>query len=639
MVKRYLDKLPLKKAIEILEEEFKDLRAETEIIAVDQAVGRVTAQGIKANRSAPDFYASAMDGIAVKAKDTADASSRNPIILKKGVQAVPVDTGNPIPEGFNAVIKIEEVNEVDVDNYQIEKSVPVWNHIRSIGESVVKGNLILTAGHKIRDFDLGALLEAGVTELEVYKKPKVIIIPTGDELVRPSKELKKGELVEFNSAMVKSALIKWGAEVKVTDIIKDNKELIKKEVKKASKECQLLIILSGSSAGRKDFTRDILKAEAKILFHGVNIMPGKPILTAKLDDKAVVALPGYPISALLDNYLFVRELIYLLQGQKADQFDQEVVEVKRKISSDIGLEEFIRVNLIADSNGQKPLTAVPLKRGSSAMESIIKADAILRISENKEGLAPGDKAPAVLLKSKAKIKKDLLLIGSHDLSLDLIRNEIAKRGADFRLKLQTVGSMAGLTALRRGESHLAGAHLLDSESGEYNISYLKRFFKNKKIALINLVNREQGFYLKKGNPKNISSISDLKNKDINFVNRQRGAGTRVLFDYLLKEEGIDSTQINGYNKEEFTHIAAAAAVGRGSADAALGIRAAAEVIGVDFLSLTKESYDLILEAAMLDDPRIEYLIKLLREKEIKEQIKALGGYEVNASGSLKILEL
>lgn len=497
MAKRYLDKLPLQVALDQLHEEFKNFRAETEIIAVDEAAGRITAQAVKANRSAPDFYASAMDGIAVRAKETADASSRNPVLLKKGVQAVAVDTGNPIPEGFNAVIKIEEVNEVDEDYYKIEKSVAVWNHVRSIGESVVKGNLILTVGHKIRDFDLGALLEAGITEVEVYKKPVVTIIPTGDELVKPVKELQKGELVEFNSTMVKSALRKWGAEVKITDIIVDNKKLIKKNSKKTIKESQLVIILSGSSAGRKDFTRDILKSEGRILFHGVNIMPGKPILAAKVANKPVIALPGYPISALLDNYLFVRELVYLMQGQKAAEFDQQQVEVKRKINSDIGLEEFLRVNLIAKNDDQELLTAVPLKRGSSAMESMVKADAILRISENKEGLAPGDKAPAILLKSKAEIKKDLLLIGSHDLSLDLIRNEIAKRGLDFRLKLQTVGSMAGLTALRRGESHLAGAHLLDIESGEYNISYLKRFFKNKKMALINLVEREQGFYLKK----------------------------------------------------------------------------------------------------------------------------------------------
>jgi putative molybdopterin biosynthesis protein len=273
------------------------------------------------------------------------------------------------------------------------------------------------------------------------------------------------------------------------------------------------------------------------------------------------------------------------------------------------------------------------------MESMLKADGILRITANKEGLHPGDKAPVMLLKDRNKIKKDLLLIGSHDLSLDLIKNEIKKRNYKFDLKLQTVGSMAGLTALRRNESDLAGAHLLDPESGEYNISYLKRFFKGQKLLLVNLVYREQGLYLKKGNPKNIKSIKDLTKSNINYINRQRGAGTRVLFDFLLKENNIKAEEISGYQKEEYTHIAAAAAVGRGSADAALGIRAAAEVMDVDFLPLAEEKYDLIIKENRLDDPRINKLIELINQAEIKTEIEKLGGYNCQETGKITKLQL
>ncbi|MFW6294766.1 MAG: molybdopterin biosynthesis protein [Halanaerobium sp.] len=639
MVKRYLDKLSLNDAVEKMLNRFKDLKADTEIISTNEAVGRITAESVKALRSAPDYYASAMDGIAVKAKDTAGASERNPVILKKEEAAVLVDTGDPVPEEFDAVIKIEEVNEIDKNTYTIEKGVPTWNNIRSIGESVVKGQLILTAGHKLRDYDLGALLEAGVTELKVYKKPSVTIIPTGDELVKADSQPKRGELVEFNSVMVKAALNDWGAEVYITEIIADQKELIKKKVLESLKDSEMVIVLSGSSAGREDYTINLLKESGDIIFHGVNIMPGKPVIMAELEKKAVVGLPGYPISAWIVNQLFIKKLIYSMQGLKAPDFNQIKAEVNRKVPSDIGLEEFLRVNLIPSADDENRYTAVPLPRGSSAMESIVNADAILRIAENKEGLAPGDKAPAILLNNKENIKNDLLIIGSHDLSLDLIRNKIAANGAGFRLKIQTVGSMAGLTALRRKESHLAGAHLLDVETGEYNISYLKRFFKGKKMALINLVFREQGFYLKKGNPKNFKNINDLTREDINFVNRQRGAGTRVLLDYLLEKENIKSSQIAGYNKEEYTHIAAAAAVGRGSADAALGIRAAAEVMDVNFLAAAEEQYDIILEERFLEDSRVKYLLSLLNDNSLKKEIEDLGGYSTDKTGTIRIIEV
>lgn len=637
MSKKYLDKVSLQKAIEKLKSRFKNSNSKSELIKTTEAVNRVTAAGVYAQRSAPDYYAAAMDGIAVKAEKTSGASERNPIKLLIGKDAVAVDTGDPIPEEFNAVIKVEEVNQLDQKTYLIEKSVAPWNHIRSIGESVVKGNLLLTAGTLIKDYDLAALLEAGITELEVYKKPLVTIIPTGDELVPAEKTPARGELAEFNSQMVRAALKGWGAEVKITEIIPDQKDLIKAKFEEVLAISDLVIILSGSSAGREDYTIEIIKDKGEIIFHGVNIMPGKPLIAAEVEKKAVFGLPGYPLSAWLDNQLFIRELIYQLQDLKAPQMKEIKAKVKRKIPSDIGLEEFIRVNIILDEDNN--YLAVPLKRGSSAMESIIKADAILKIAENKEGLHAGDFAPAILLKNEADLKDNLLLIGSHDLSLDLLRNQIKKEKLAFDFKLQTVGSMAGLTALRRGESHLAGAHLLDPATGDYNISYLKKYFKDQKIALINLVYREQGFYLKKGNPKNINSIADLLKEDINYINRQRGAGTRVLFDYLLEKNEIEPAEISGYTKEEYTHIAAAAAVGRGSADAALGIRAAAEVMDVDFMPVAEEKYDLILKAEMLEDPRIKKLLQLINSENTKNKIKKLGGYQTEQTGEIEILDL
>jgi len=633
MRKIYLNKVSLAEAKQKFFGKFHNLRTEAEEIEVEKTIGRVSSEAVYARRSAPNFYASAMDGIAVKSEITAGASERNPVKLKKGKEAVFVDTGDPVPDDFDAVIKIENVVENE-DIFEIEKGVSPWHNIRSIGESVVKSQMIIPSNHKIRDFDLGALIEAGVKKISVYKKPEVKIIPTGNELVKGDSELKKGQLVEFNSKMIKSSITKWGGRAGTTDIIPDQKKMIQKNIEEAVKNNDITIVLAGSSAGKEDYTLSILEELGRVIIHGVNIMPGKPVILAEVNNKPVIGLPGYPLSALLNNNIFVRKLIYSLQGLKSPELPEIEAKVKRKVPSNIGLEEFLRVNL-TEINDE--IIAVPKKRGSAAMESIVKADGIIRISENKEGLSKNDKAPVILLEGKEKIKNNLSLIGSHDLSLDLIQDEIQKNMKDFYLNIQSVGSMAGLMALKRGECQLAGAHLLDPETGNYNLTHLKRIFKDKKMALITLVERQQGFYVKKGNPKNINSISDLLAKDISFINRQRGAGTRVLFDYLLNKNEIEPSEINGYEQEEFTHIAAAIAVGRGSADAALGIEAAAKATEVDFIPVTEERYDLILFEEDLQDKRIEYLISLLRNKETQKKIEKLGGYKTEKTGNISIV--
>jgi len=635
MRKIYLDKLSLKDAKNKFLSEFKNLRTSFQKVKIENSLGKVTSEAVYAKRSAPDFYASAMDGIAVKASSTAGASERNPIKLKKGSEAVFVDTGDPIPERFDAVVKIEEVNEIDENTVEIEKAVSPWYDIRSIGESVVKGQLIIPSNHKIREFDIGALIEAGIEEVKVYEEVKTKIIPTGNELVDSSSKVKKGQIVEFNSKMIKASISKWGAKGISTKIIPDKKELIKKEIENGVSEFDLTIVIAGSSAGTEDYTHNILDELGEVLVHGVNIMPGKPVILAKVNNKPVIGLPGYPLSALINNYIFIREIIYKLQGLNAPKLDEIEAKVKRKIPSDIGLEEFLRVNL---SEVDEELIAVPKKRGSAAMESIVKADGIMRIGENKEGLSKNDKASVVLLKNKEKVRNNLSLIGSHDLSLDLLEDEIKRKNLGFNFNIQSVGSLAGIMALKRGEGHLAGAHLLDSETGEYNVSEIKRIFKNKKMATINLVKRQQGFYVKKGNPKNIKSIKDLKNNSISFINRQRGAGTRVLLDYLLDKDDINSSEINGYSQEEYTHISAAVAVGRGTADVALGIEAAAKAVGVDFIPLSEEQYDLILFEKNLNDWRIEKLISLLKDGKIQNKIKNLGGYKTDKTGEITIIE-
>ncbi|MCF8000521.1 MAG: molybdopterin biosynthesis protein [Halanaerobiales bacterium] len=631
----YLKKASLEKAQKLLLEHFKDYELKTEKVKTKNSQNRVTAQAVYAEKSAPDFYASAMDGIAVKADQTNYASERKPVILEKGKDFTYVDTGDSIPQKFNAVIKIEEIEIISEEEIEVIKSVPVWHNIRSIGESVIKQQLILPANTEIEVFDIGAMLEAGVTEVEVYQKPKVGIIPTGSELVSPESDIKKGQLVDFNSTMLKLSAENWGSQATNYGIVKDDYDKIKKNIIKANGKNDLTIIIAGSSAGREDFTLSILQKLGEVLVHGIEIMPGKPLIIAEVNNKPVIGIPGYPLSALLDFNLFVKPLIKSMYGLEYGLPIKLKAKVKKKIPSTAGLKEFVRVNLTEIEN---ELVAVPQKRGSASMHSLINADGVMPIKESKEGIFSGDFTDVYILKSKSKIKNNLMMIGSHDLAVDKLINQIKKNKENFELNIQSVGSMSGLVSLKRGECQLAGAHLLEPETGEYNISYINDLFKNEKMAVINLVHREQGLMVKKNNPKNLEDINSLKEKNIKFINRQRGSGTRVLLDYLLKTNNIDKTNIKGYEKEELTHMGAAVQVAEGTADAALGIRAAASAVDLDFIPIKKEKYDIILKKKSLNDPRIKRLINIIKSSPFQKVVKELKGYDLKNSGEINIIE-
>lgn len=632
--KIYLNKMSLKAAQDKFFAVFSARVMPGEEIRINHARGRITAQSVFAQRSAPHYAASAMDGIAVQADDTALASERNPVELIAGKTAFWVDTGEPLPENCDSVIKIEEVYQ-KAGQLVIEKAVAPWQHVRSIGESVIRGQLVLPINHQITSYDLGGLLEAGVTKVLARKKPQVAIIPTGTELVPADNDPRKGQLIEFNSAILQGYLEEWGADAQITEIVNDQEELIRAQIISAVADNDIIVVIAGSSAGKEDFTLKILQEIGTVFVHGVNIMPGKPVILAEVNGKPVIGLPGYPLAATLDNYLFIRPLVYSLLGLAVPKTPSIEGVIKRKIPSHVGLAEFLRVNL-AEIDGQ--IVAVPRKKGSAAMESLLKADGVLVIPEQKEGLAGGSKCPVFLLKPQSEIRNNLLLIGSHDLTLDLLTDLLRRNKTGFDLITQSVGSLAGLMALKRQEAHLAGAHLLDETTGEYNLAHVRRVLPGRQIALINLVYRQQGLMIKRGNPKNIQGITDLVRNDIHYINRQRGAGTRILFDYWLKKSGILPSEITGYQREEYTHIAAAVAVFSGFADTALGIKAAAEAMDLDFLPLVEERYDLVISSDLLHDWRINCLLEIINSTDFKTQVEALGGYRLDNSGEIKYID-
>jgi putative molybdopterin biosynthesis protein len=631
----YLDNMPLKQAEQIFFDELKQKNIlkvmDAETIDVSNCLGRITSAPVFAKISSPHYHAAAMDGIAVASSVTFGADEKNPVSLKEGTQFHYVDTGDPLPQGSDTVIMIEEIHPAEEGVVEIIKSYSPWQNVRGIGEDIVATELIVPENHRLRPQDLGAVIAGGHTQISVRKKPKVAIIPTGTELVSPGDVLKPGDIIEYNSAMLSGFVSEWGGEALVMNRVIDDYEKIKAAVEEALTKADVVVINAGSSAGSEDYTSSIVGELGKLLVHGIAIKPGKPVIMGIVKNKPVIGIPGYPVSAAITMNLFIKPLLYDMQGIPVPHTECVDAVLSRRVVSSIGTEEFIRVKL--GKIGEK-VVASPLSRGAGVIMSMVRADGIVRVPAMKEGLESGENIQVELLRCRQDIENTVAIIGSHDVTLDVLANEVKKRFAEMNLSSAHVGSMGGIMALKRGEAHMAGMHLLDPETGEYNVPYIRRYLPETKIILVNLVYRQQGLMVAKGNPKGIKHISDLKRKDVLFVNRQRGAGTRLLLDLKLKELGISGDEINGYEREEYTHMAVAASVAGGSADAGLGILAAANALDLDFIPVSPERYDLAIPEEYYNLNSIQKVLQIVISDDFKKKVEALGGYDTSKTGSV-----
>ncbi|NLM43699.1 MAG: molybdopterin biosynthesis protein [Clostridiales bacterium] len=627
--KIYLDNMDVDEALKLFLDR-TGYKQEIEEIHVIQSLGRVTADAVFAIYSSPNFNASAMDGIAVRAKDTYEASEVNPVIFKKG-QYKYVDTGDPISEPYDAVIMIEDVVEVGEGNLKIISPVFPWQNVRPIGEDIVANEMIIPSNHIIGPVDIGALLSGGITTIKVYKKPRVGIIPTGTEIVEPGEKLKIGDIIESNSRMLEGLVKEYGGEPLRYSIVADDYELLKAAIKNALMENDIVVINAGSSAGSEDYTSKLVEDMGELIVHGVATKPGKPVVLGFIENKPVIGVPGYPVSAWVVFEIFAKPLINRWAGRQIKQEKKVEAVLSKRLVSSLRNKEFVRVKLGKVNNN---LIATPLSRGAGVTMSLVRADGILEVPQTCEGYEAGEKVNINLLKDLEDIQNTIVSIGSHDLIMDIIGNMIHRKNSAYNLSSSHVGSMAGLMALRRGEAHMAPIHLLDEETGTYNIEYIKKYLANMDIALIKGVKRIQGIMTKKNNPKSIKGIEDLARDDIRFVNRQKGAGTRILTDYLLKNAGIDTEKINGYQREMTTHMAVAAAVASGSADVGVGVYSAAKAMDLNFIPIGEEEYDFAIPTAFLDEIMIKLFIEVIMSKDFKDYLNQMGGYGIENTGHI-----
>lgn len=628
----YLTNVPLDEArgeyLERLQE--NGFAGQTEMVSVQNACGRITARAVYAAICAPHYAASAMDGIAVHAKDTFGATETTPVRLTPQ-QYMVVDTGDPVPEDCDAVIMVEDIVRGEDETVTIYAAAAPWQHIRQIGEDICAGEMILASYMEVTPAAIGAMIAGGVLEIEVIKKPVIGIIPTGDEIVAPCADPKPGDILEFNSSIFSAMVQEWGAEAKTYPIVPDRFDAIREMVAGAADECDIVLLNAGSSAGREDYSVSVIRELGDVVYHGIAIKPGKPAILGLRGAVPILGVPGYPVSGIIVIEELLKPLVAEWFHSNMAPAQLATATLTRPVVSGLKYQEFVRVRM-GEVGGK--LTASPLSRGAGVVSSFMKADGILEVPQGTEGYEAGEEVQVRLLSTPEKLQNTLVVIGSHDPLLDEVADMMHRADPTFFMSSSHVGSMGGIMAIRRGEAHAGGCHLLDTETGVYNLSFLKKYFPNGGIRLVRCVGRQQGLMLAKGNPLDIKGFADIAKNGVRYVNRQKGSGTRVLMDYLCEQYAVNVSDIYGYEREELTHTSVAAQIANGSADAGMGIYSAAQLYDLDFLPICIEEYDLIIPDHAWETPVVQQLIATLKSPAFREKMLAMGGYTVDHPGEI-----
>ena len=625
----YLSNIPVEEALGYLMAylEKEKIELTTEVIPVAEAVGRVTGIPVYARKSNPPFLSSAMDGIAIINTYLKEAKETSPVILEMD-QFEEIDTGDKVKPPYNCVVPAEEVTYLADGKVELIRSVIPWSHVRPVGEDIGDNELIVPIYHTLTAYDTGVILNGGWTDVTVLKKPHIVLIPTGDEMVSPYEPYEEGKLIDCNSTVFKGILEAIGAKVTIIPIVVDDKPLFKKAIMDGVNMGDIVVINAGSSAGRDDYTVHLIRELGEVFCHGIAMRPGKPTVLGGIDKTPVLGIPGFPVSAAFSLETFVKPLVAHLLKRALP--DLEILEgtLATQVPSQFGALELVRVLVGKIDDTFKVL---PLPRGSSSLSSLSKADGLIKIPPLSQGYEKGEPVHVELLSNPSQLAKRLVIQGSHDFTLDVLKNTVRMQAPEYELITTNVGSLTGILAVKNKEAHGAGIHLLDEGTHSYNFSYIDKYL-GKEGRLIHIAKRQQGLILPKGNPKGIHSLKDVIEKEGVYVNRQLGAGTRVLLDYLLKKDALDKNSVEGYNQIVYTHLEVGARVASGQGDVGMGIYSAAALYELDFIPITEESYDLCCLDSFMDSYLYELFITCLKESSFREKIEQYGGYDLRESG-------
>ncbi len=611
-----------------------------EELPIQDCVGRVLAEDVYAPTDVPPFDRAAMDGYAVRAEDTFGADEDEPVELEvigtveAGVKpeievepgkAVEIATGAMIPKGANAVVMVEYTSQED-SRILVYRPVSPGDHVVYAGSDIMSGELIVRAGTPLTHREIGVLAACGVEKVKVYRKPKVAIISTGNELVEVGEKLEYGKIYDINSYALAAAVEENGGIPIILGIARDKEDEIRQKVAEGLRVADIVITSGSTSAGAGDVVYKILDEwEPGVLVHGVAVRPGKPTIIAVCEGKPVFGLPGYPTSALTIFEVFVAPLIRKLAGISEEERERIRAKIAVRTFSAEGRRELLPVNVV---KGEEGFMAYPVSGSYSGhITALAFTDGFIEIPENKLILEEGDEVE-VRLFSKLR-PADLVIIGSHCIGIDVLL-AILRREMPLMAKVINVGSTGGILAVRRGEADIAGTHLLD-ESGVYNVPVIKRYGV-KNAVLVKGYLREQGLVVAKGNPKNIRGFEDLLRKDVVFINRNKGSGTRILIDMYLSEvassKGIDLDElvlkIKGYEIEAKTHTSVAVAVATGKADVGVAIKSVADKYGLDFIPLRSEEYDFLIPKSRLEKKPVKAFIEVLKSEEFASELEKVG---------------
>ena len=632
----YTEHCSLKNAARILTNLFADAGRRV-TMPPGEALGLILTEDVVSLRNVPHYAASAMDGYALMSALTSGAAPATPVVLSRENFAW-VNTGMPVGEA-DSVVMVEDTSEdAGPGAIKIFKSLVQGENVRAVGEDVMRGALLACRGEKVTPALASLFLCAGISGVPVITKPRTIFIPTGNEIISPERwlgdeQIEPGLVAESNSTYASAMFSNWGYELTVSPILPDDPKVIADAIRRASLDYDVILLSAGSAKGRRDHSAEIFRDLGRILFRHVRMKPGRPAMAAEINERPAICVPGFPMSCAVTLWSLVYPLLKVMSGERVDTNGNEyVAEAMGSIgdlyaglttnhSSPSGIGEWMRVKC-ALVDGKK--LCWPMPSGASVLRALAESDGISMIPEESLEIPKGS-GITIMLTRHVDFAKRLLFQGSDDPAFGLLVSFVACRGAE--LVIRAVGSMGGLAALGRGEAHLAASHLLDASTGEYNTSFIEQFARGREWRRMLIFNREQGIMTAPGNPKNIRSFEDLASGGVMFENRQPGAGTRVLLDYMLGDKKIAPSSLPGYDRISITHLEAANKVASGVADATLGIKAAADAIGLHFIPVAHEPYELVFSEEFYGHPAAEYFLNAIKSAEWRDAVRNMGGYQ------------